>query len=184
MSRMDELVRRYARYMADPWPRTVTGAQRVTMVVYDKARERQLRAHIDDFAQATRKAHRCWSQWDCTQVFSRWLANHEYRDAYFERPDDLALALDTEFAAHAASLLREQLHACGDGVLGLTGAASLYGFASISDMVRAVEPDIQGRLVVFFPGSKEGTNYRFLDARDGWNYLAYSIVMHGGGGVL
>jgi hypothetical protein len=30
--------------------------------------------------------------------------------------------------------------------------------------------DIKGRLVVFFPGHLERSNYRLLDARDGWNY--------------
>ena len=42
-------------------------------------------------------------------------------------------------------------------------------------------PDIAGRLVVFFPGSRDGNTYRLLDARDGWNYLAHSITLHGVG---
>ena len=33
-----------------------------------------------------------------------------------------------------------------------------------------------GRLLVFFPGEVEGNNYRLLDARDGWNYLATPIT--------
>ena len=37
----------------------------------------------------------------------------------------------------------------------------------------------RNRLVVFFPGSKDGTNYRLLNARDGWNYLAQAITLHG-----
>ena len=60
----------------------------------------------------------------------------------------------------------------------MTGIGSLYGFLHISSLVRDIEPDIQGRLVVFFPGSKDGDNYRLLDARDGWNYLATSISLH------
>jgi hypothetical protein len=43
------------------------------------------------------------------------------------------------------------------------------------------EADIQGRLVVFFPGQFERNNYRLLDARDGWNYLAVPITLHGEG---
>ena len=70
-----------------------------------------------------------------------------------------------------------------DTVVALTGVASLYGFAHISEIVRAVEPDIQGRLIVFFPGAKEGSNYRLLDARDGWNYLANSITPHNARGT-
>jgi len=39
-----------------------------------------------------------------------------------------------------------------------------------------VEADIRGRLLVFFPGVYEQDNYRLLDARDGWNYLAIPIT--------
>jgi hypothetical protein len=46
-----------------------------------------------------------------------------------------------------------------------------------------VESDIRGRLVVFFPGHLERSNYRLLDARDGWNYMAVPITLHGDGGV-
>jgi hypothetical protein len=68
-------------------------------------------------------------------------------------------------------------------VVALTGAASLYGFIRVSDLIRFVESDIRGRLVVFFPGTKDGHNYRLLDARDGWNYLAFGITPDGLGGV-
>jgi histidinol-phosphate phosphatase family protein len=40
---------------------------------------------------------------------------------------------------------------------------------------------IHGRLLVLFPGTKNENNYRLLDARDGWNYLANGITLHGGG---
>ena len=48
-------------------------------------------------------------------------------------------------------------------------------------MLRLVERDIKGRLVVFFPGQYEHNNYRLLDARDGWNYMAVPITAHGSG---
>ena len=35
---------------------------------------------------------------------------------------------------------------------------------------------MKGRLLVFFPGVYEQNNYRLLDARDGWNYLAFPIT--------
>ena len=47
----------------------------------------------------------------------------------------------------------------------------------MSNVIRAAESAIQGRLVVFFPGTVRGTNYRLLDARDGWNYLAQAITL-------
>ncbi len=69
-----------------------------------------------------------------------------------------------------------------EAVVGLLGVASLYGFLRISELIREVEQSVRGRLVVFFPGTKNENNYRLLDARDGWNYLANGITLHGGGG--
>ena len=63
-------------------------------------------------------------------------------------------------------------------VVALLGIASLYGFLSVSELIRAVESSIRGRLLVFFPGTKNDNNYRLLDARDGWNYLAQPITLH------
>ena len=50
------------------------------------------------------------------------------------------------------------------------------GKLSIHQDVRKVDRDIRGRLLVFFPGQYEHNNYRLLDARDGWNYLAIPIT--------
>ena len=44
-----------------------------------------------------------------------------------------------------------------------------------------MEADVTGRLVVFFPGEYEQNNYRLLDARDGWSYMAVPITQHGSG---
>ena len=40
-----------------------------------------------------------------------------------------------------------------------------------------MERDVRGRMVVFFPGEYVDNNYRLLDARDGWNYLAVPITL-------
>ena len=48
---------------------------------------------------------------------------------------------------------------------------------------RRIERDIRGRVVVFFPGEYENSNYRLLDARDGWNYLAVPITLQEDRGV-
>ena len=52
------------------------------------------------------------------------------------------------------------------------------GFLRVSELIQSVEPSIRGRLVVFFPGTKNDNNYRLLDARDGWSYLAQPITLH------
>lgn len=174
----------YGKYIGLPWQRTLAGAQRVIMVVYDKELERFLRAQIGEFEQRTLAAGHGWKELDCTRIFAEWMASDEYRDAYFEHPADLGIKLEGEFSAHVAATLRRVLQECDDNtVVAVTGVASLYGFLRVSNLVRAIEPDIRGRLVIFFPGSKDGNNYRLLDARDGWNYLAYCIMMPGTGGT-
>lgn len=182
MGKIEDLAAKYERHIRAPWQRTVAGAQRVIMVVYEKELERLFRARKGEFEQRTMGAGYGWVEHDCTRSFAEWMAQDEYRDAYFENPDDLRMKLESEFLDNLVQPLRELLRASDEKtVVAVTGVASLYGFAHISDITRAVEPDIRGRLVIFFPGSRNGNNYRLLDARDGWNYLAHCITLHGTG---
>ena len=81
----------------------------------------------------------------------------------------------------ATRRLRAELETADDNtVVALLGVASLYGFLLVSGLIRSVEPSIHGRMLILFPGTKNENNYRLLDARDGWNYLANSITLHGG----
>ena len=180
-NRLDELVRRYERHVIAPWSNARAGAQRVVFVVYPEDLERALRARIGEFRQATEGAGRGWRQADATRWFSEWLADDEYREDWFETPDLLHSKLGEEFPDFAAGRLTVALDDSDErGVVALTGVASLYGFLRVSNLIRRVEPKIRGRLVVFFPGAKDGTNYRLLNARDGWNYLAQAITLHDG----
>lgn len=182
MGRIEDLAAVYERHASVPWPRGVSGAQRVMLVVYEKELERALRGRIGEFEQATRRGGHGWTLVDCTRWFAEWMARDEYRDAWFEDPDLLGMKLEGEFREVAAGRLRGRLEAAGGGdVAALLGVASLYGFLRVSDLVRAVERSIRGRLVVFFPGTKNDANYRLLDARDGWSYLAQCVTLHGGG---
>ena len=65
-------------------------------------------------------------------------------------------------------------------VVAIYGVASLFGFLKTSELVSKVESVIRGRLLVFFPGEHENNTYRFLDAREGWNYLAVPITAEEG----
>lgn len=182
MGKIEDLAAKYERHIRAPWQRTVAGAQRVMLVVYDKELERALRARKGEFEQRTLAAGYRWVEHDCTRSFAQWMCKDEYRDAYFENPADLEMKLQGEFVQSCVEPLRQLLRSSADNtVVAVTGVASLYGFAHISDIIRAVETDIRGRLVIFFPGSKDGNNYRLLDARDGWNYLAHGITLHGTG---
>lgn len=129
---------------------------------------------------ATREAGHEWHEVDITAAFATWLGQDEYREAYFASPEDLQLKVDAEFAEYVAGIIRGVLLRPDVGensVVGVFGAASLFGFTRISEVLRRVEGDIRGRLAVFFPGHYEQNNYRLLDARDGWNYLAVPIAL-------
>jgi hypothetical protein len=88
-----------------------------------------------------------------------------------------------DFVRYAASRLRAALTADGvddDTVVAVQGVACLFGFTRVSLVLKEVVKELRGRLVVFFPGEYEDNNYRLLDARDGWNYLAVPITLHNG----
>jgi hypothetical protein len=187
MARIEDLADRFGRHIATPWQRTVSGAQRVIMVVYDKELERTLRARKLAFDTAARQAGRDWHELDISQAFAAWMAADDYREEYFASPEDLQLKLQAEFPEYVAERLRAVLTSAGvtdNSVVALFGVGSLFGFARLSHILQLVEADIRGRLVVFFPGHLDRSNYRLLDARDGWNYMAVPITLHADGEAL
>lgn len=184
MGRIEELAAVYEHYVSAPWQRSIAGAQRVMLVVYEKELERTLRARIGEFEQATSRSGHEWNLVDCTRWFAEWMAADDYREEYFQAPSLLGMKLDTEFRDEIARRLSLELEAADEEtVVALLGVASLYGFTRVSELIRAVEQSVRGRLVVLFPGTKNENNYRLLDARDGWNYLAQGITLHGQGGL-
>ena len=179
MGPIERLAERYRRHVALPWRNDLSGAERAIFVVYDKADERRLRARKALFELATTKAGHDWIECDLTRAFAEWMAATGYRDRYFESPEDLELKLEEDFLAHVAGRVRTALAApeADEGsVVAVFGIASLFGFVRVSELMQAVEGDVRGRIVVFFPGVYEDANYRLLDARDGWNYLAVPIT--------
>lgn len=187
MGRIEELAERYERHITAPWVRNVAGAQKVIFLVYDKMDERRVRAKKKLFEIATRRGDHEWREIDLTDAFAEWMASDEYREAYFESPEDLTKASprneNAEFTLHTAELVRGALAEQGeDDVLAVFGVAALFGFTRVSHILKRIEGDIRGRLVLFFPGAfEENKNFRLLDARDGWNYLAVPITAHDGG---
>jgi hypothetical protein len=180
MNRIERLVQSYARHASLPWDPALAGPQKVWFAVYDKTDERRLRARVDEFAIATVRTGHQWLLHDVTDAFPRWIAAQEYRDSYFESPEDLGLALPT-FADAVAADLRAVL-ASGDAgpdtVVAVLGVGALFGFTHVSKVVAAAQGAVRGRLLVFFPGEYEPNTYRLLDARDGWNYMAVPITAH------
>lgn len=186
MSRIEDLAERYGQHIATPWQRTIAGAQRVVMVVYDKELERTLRARKVAFETATRQAGHDWHEVDISNLFGKWMALEEYRDEYFHNPEDLKLKLEAEYPEFVAANIRTVLAATevtSQSVVALFGAGAVFGLSRLSEILKLIEPDIRGRLVVFFPGQLENNGYRLLDGRAGWNYLAVPITLHSAGAL-
>lgn len=177
MDRVSALLAQYRTQLSLPWRRDIAGAERVWLAVYPPELERMLRPKIPEFELATKAAGYKWRQVDLTRAFSTWLVGQEYCEAYFQDPDLIAPALDG-FSNTVEAEIRETLSASevdDQTVVALFGVASLFPMARVSTLVQRAAHDVRGRLLVFFPGALERGNYRLLDARDGWNYLAIPI---------
>lgn len=178
MAGIERLLANYEKYVRLPWEQVLAGSQKVWFAVYAPADERRLRARIGAFEATTVQAGHPWLHHDLTDTFPHWMAAQEYRDSYFESPEDIEMALE-DFAASVIAAVRqgvEQPQADKNTVYAITGLAALFGLMRASRLIEAVAPHVRGRLLVFFPGERDGVRYRLLDATDGWNYLAIPIT--------
>jgi len=178
VNEIEGLLKAYERFLQLPWDRTLAGPQKIWFAIYEPAQERRLRLRLPEFEVATKTAGHSWSHLDLTDLFATWMAQHEYHEAYFEQPEDMDLALH-DFANFVSHRIIDALtlpNVDANMVVAISGVASLFGLTYASAIFETVAPSIRGRLLVFFPGQHDGSNYRFLDARDGWNYLAVPIT--------
>lgn len=179
MDRIEALLGEYRRQLSLPWHSDLSGAERIWMAVYPPELERRIRARLPDFDVATRESGHEWLMHDVTAGFSTWLAGQEYRDAYYGDPEALAPALPQFLAMLEADIgvTLSAPEATSTTVVALVGVGSLFPMIRVSDLLQGVADRVSGRLLVLFPGSFERGNYRLLDARDGWNYLAIPITI-------
>lgn len=182
-SRVQKLAAAYRQHLTVPWQAGLAAIQRVVFAVYDKADELRLRANVEEFALATQQAGKQWLLVDLTNAFPEWMVTQEYRDAYFESPEDLAGYQTGELSEFVADLIgklnaRIEAESGPDTVVALLGVGTLFGLARVSTVVEGIKESVKGRLLVFFPGEHhpENHSYRLLDARDGWNYLAVPLL--------
>lgn len=177
MNVIDRLVDNYARQVSLPWAANVSGKQRVWFAVYPPSEERRVRAQLPRFEEVTLQARHGWSSVDLTPVIPEWIAGHEYREGIFQDPQ--YLSVDGEVEKIAVYKVRDaccRANVGKDDVVAVTGLASLFDFMRVSSLIDRVEDTIRGRMLVFFPGEYARNVYRFMDARDGFNYMAIPIT--------
>jgi hypothetical protein len=184
MSRLDQLIQSYRRHAAIPIKQSVTAAERTWFVVYSPEEERRLRSRLAEFEIATKDCGLHWQEIDFTGSFTRWLDQFDdpdERDTVLASPsivEDYAVPgycdylTDSIRKVVAAASLDEMEHT----VFAVTGLMELYDFIHVSQVMDALNKEVRGVLVIFFPGDREANTYRFLGARTGWDYLATPIT--------
>ena len=178
MNRARRLLSSYTKFITVPWRDDAAPAQRVVFCVYNENEELRLRARIDEFEIATRDAGHAWFLFDLTDTFAEWLTGQRYVESYYRKPELLRTLLP-KYLEHIAERFNQLLKANGadtNSVVALQGVGSLFGLLKVKSVVEKLAPLVDGRLVVFFPGTFENNNYRLLDGYDGWNYLAIPIT--------
>ena len=175
--RLSKLIKSFSSYISVPWGRVLSAEERAIFVVYDKADELKLRARVGEFEEAVRQSNHGWLLLDITNSFPEWMAELDYVEGYFEDPEYLT-AIYPDFAEKLVEKLQSKITAeyGPNDIVALLGAGTLFGFTSVSGLVKSLSPSVQGRLVVFFPGEYTDNNYSLLDAKDGWGYQATAIT--------
>lgn len=177
MSAIDRLLSNYSRQVRLPWSASMSGKQRVWFAVYPPAEERRVRARLPQFEALTLEANHGWTTVDLTNLLPEWIAAHEYREGIFAEPEHFSANSELEDLA----VERVRQGCAGEdvdaaSVVAVTGLATLFDFMRVSSLIERVEDCVRGRLLVLFPGEYSGNVYRFMDARDGFNYMAVPIT--------
>ena len=177
MSAIDRLLSNYSSQVRLPWSANMSGKQRVWFAVYPPVEERRIRAHFSQFETLTLESNHGWATVDLTRLLPEWISDHEYREGIFENPEHFSAESDLEvLAAERVRQACSSEEADADCVVAVTGISALFDFIRVSRLIDRIEDDVLGRLLIFSPGEYAGNVYRFMDARDGFNYMAVPIT--------
>lgn len=181
VERLNEALKQQLRH---PWSNGTSGAERVWFLVFEPDRLRNVMARKEAFKLSTEAAGKHWVEIDLSRTFGAWMGAHRYAERYFARPRRATTIPDDFVRDLTADIIRqiEEQTIDDQTLLVLTGTESVFGINKLSHITRMIEDAIPGRLMVFFPGEYNEPHYRFLDARDGWNYLAIPITPVSGRG--
>jgi len=160
---------------------TLSGQEKVWFLVYDPADQRKIDLRLGDFERHTKKSSKNWVEINLKNCFPEWMAKHNYKERYFEKPKLIADQIELNFKNYVISFIQQKLN---DGsihdntIISVTHVSSIFGFLMLHDILKKVteSTEIKGRLLIFFPGEFENNQYRLMDARDGWSYLARPIT--------
>jgi hypothetical protein len=182
MRKVQELIKNYRRFVQLPWSTNISGRERVWFAVYPPPEERKVRAQLKEFEVATIDAKKKWYLVDITSIISDLISKHDYIESYFNMPEAVE-SIEDDIEKQLMSKIKDELQsteADDNTVVAVIGTSTLFGFAHISSIVAGIEDVIKGRILIFFPGVYDNNQYRFMDARDGFNYMAVPITSDGG----
>ncbi|MCK9310967.1 MAG: DUF1788 domain-containing protein [Bacteroidales bacterium] len=179
-SKVDQLLAKYELVVNEPWSSSLSGQERIWFLVYDPAEQRKVDLRLGDFETATIKAGKKWAEISLKKCFPTWMAAQAYRDSYFQSPQYIVEQLEGDFKTFAIDYLKKKIankSTDSDTVIVIKDVSSLFGFIRLSEILKSCDKVFTGRMLIFFPGEFERNQYRLLDARDGWDYLARPITL-------
>ena len=179
ISKTDALINSYERVLTEPWSQKLSGQEKVWFLVYDPTEQRRVMFRLGDFERVTRKHKREWLEVDLADAFPQWMANHEYREEYFQYPAGIQDQLESELRDYVVERIIQATQKANDienTIIAITNVNALFGFIKLSDVLQKVYAHNKGRILIFFPGEFHSNHYRLMDARDGWSYLARPIT--------
>lgn len=178
-TKTEQLLLAFEAVINEPWSNSLSGQERIWFLVYDPAEQRKIDLRIGDFEVATQKASKKWVTISLKKCFPNWMANHDYKEAYFEDPDSLIDQLEGDFKEYAIQYIIDEIiknNADESTLVAIKDISALFGFNRVSDILNGCSNAFKGRMLIFFPGEYDKNHYRLLDARDGWSYLARPIT--------
>jgi hypothetical protein len=176
MSSLQRLFENFERQVALPFAERLPPAQRMWFVVYSPDQERRIRFLLPEFRLSAEKHGKIWHEIDLTNLVPQWVAEHEYRDAYLGDPTLLDEQTILSALSERVGKQIPSLELTSKSLCVLSGLGGLFGFVHVSALVSSIQELVPGRLVCFFPGSRDQNSYHFMNARDGWNYHALPIT--------
>jgi hypothetical protein len=180
ISKTEQLIQEFDKVVNEPWASTLSGQERIWFLVYDPAEQRKVNLRMGEFETCTLRAGKKWHPISLKDCFPEWMSKHDYRDEYFQNPELIVDQLEADFIPFAIKFLKmklQEIEQDSDTLIALLDVSALFGFARLSEILKNCDRDFNGRLLIFFPGEFENNQYRLLDARDGWDYLARPITL-------